>query len=392
MAITLRPRSALTTVLVGAVLALATAVACGGGGAAPSTEDADTPAVVDRGPFGGLVRGEEAPEFVPSGDWFNAAPFTLAEQLDEGRVVLVDFWTYSCVNCQRTLPFLKDWHRKYADRGLTIVGVHTPEFRFEHDPKNVARAVREAGLPYAIFQDNDWETWRAFDNSVWPAKYLIGADGRIFYRHFGEGRYEETEEAIRAALEAAGHEVQDIAVGGVEAPALDGNVVTMTRELYFGYERNFRPGGAYAAQEEYYVNPDAVLDLVDPGPPRNANVWYAHGLWNNADQAMVHIRDTEEYEDYLAFEFTARSVNPVMSAREPVEVLVQLDGLALDPGQAGGDVDWDAMGRSIVRVDEPRMYHVVELPALGEHVLRLSVKDDWVSVYSVTFGAYVEGP
>ena len=358
-----------------------------------ATSEATPTRPINRGPYGGLVAGEAAPEFVGTQEWFNSEPLTLAELLGDGQVVLVDFWTYSCVNCQRTLPYLRDWHAKYGDLGLTIVGVHTPEFRFEENADNVREAIVEAGIQYPVVQDNDRKTWRAFDNRVWPAKYLIGADGTVFYRHFGEGAYEETEEAIRAALEAAGRDVSDVKVGGLTEPPLDGEMQGMTRELYFGYERNYSATGVYAAQDDYYGQPDTVIDFVDPGPPRKPNVWYAQGLWNNADQALVHLRDTDTYEDYVTFEFTARAVNPVFSAPSAgATVVVELDGQPLAVEQAGPDVDWDDMGRSIVRIEDPRMYRVVELPERGTHTLTISSREFGLSIYSITFGSYVEGP
>lgn len=365
--------------------------ACGGA-AGDGTPSSAT--VVDRGPFGGLVPGEAAPELAGTGEWFNSSALTLAALREEGRIVLIDFWTYSCVNCLRTLPFLNDWHAKYADLGLTIIGVHTPEFRFEESAENVRRAILEGGIGYPVVQDNQRLTWRAFDNRVWPAKYLVGADGLVFYRHFGEGRYDETEEAIRAALEAAGRDLSGVRPGGLVAPALAGELSRMTRELYFGYERNYSSTGVYAAQAEYYEQADTVIDFTDPGPPRRPNVWYAQGLWNNADEALVLLQDSATFDDYVTFEFTARSVNPVLSPplSGPALVLVELDGAPLRPEEAGPDVDWDAEGRSLVRVDRPGMYRVVELSEVDTRVITLSARERGLSIYSVTFGSYEEGP
>lgn len=200
-----------TSVLVAFVLG-ACASGTGGSTAAPSSPDneASPPTTTgaattfERGPYGGLVPGEGAPEFVGTQEWFNTEPLTLQGLLERGQVVLVDFWTYSCFNCQNTQPYLLEWHEKYGDEGLTIVGVHTPEFRYEEDAASVHEAILAAGIQYPVVQDNDRATWRAFDNHVWPAMYLVGADGQIVYRHFGEGRYEETERAIREAIAAAG--------------------------------------------------------------------------------------------------------------------------------------------------------------------------------------------
>ena len=394
LAVTLAGLLALALVACSSAEDAATTTPSGDASASSGAAAESTPArPIDRGPYGGLVAGEAAPEFVGTQEWFNSEPLTLEGLLGAGQVVLVDFWTYSCVNCQRTLPYVREWNAKYGDLGLTIVGVHTPEFRFEEDAGNVRNAILEAGIQYPVVQDNDRKTWRAFDNRVWPAKYLIGADGKVFYRHFGEGAYDETEEAIRAALEAAGRDVSDVKIGGLTEPALDGEMQGMTRELYFGYERNYSATGVYAAQDEYYGQPDTVIDFVDPGPPRKPNVWYAQGLWNNSDQAMVHLRDTDTYEDYIAFEFTARAVNPVFSAPSAgATVVIELDGAPLTAEQAGPDVDWDEMGRSIVRIDDPRMYRVVELPERDTRTLTIRSSERGLSLYSVTFGSYVEGP
>ena len=159
-----------------------------------------------------------APELTDTGRWINSAPFTLSEQMENGKVVLVDFWTYTCINCIRTLPYLRDWHEKYGDRGLVILGVHSPEFEFEKVYENVVEAVEGFGLKYAIVQDNEYGTWKAFNNRYWPAKYLIDVNRTIRYSHIGEGSYDETEEAIRELLVEAGHDVQGIPVGTDRRP------------------------------------------------------------------------------------------------------------------------------------------------------------------------------
>ena len=147
-------------------------------------------------------------EFKDPGPWINSDSFALSDKT--GEVVLVDFWTYTCVNCIRTLPYLKDWHRKYGERGLTIVGVHSPEFDFEKVFQNVDSAVSQLGVEHAVFLDNEKETWREFNNRYWPAKYLVDHKGIIRYQHFGEGDYAQTEHAIRKQLERAGFDVSDI--------------------------------------------------------------------------------------------------------------------------------------------------------------------------------------
>ena len=178
--------------------------------------------------------------------WLNSEASTIADKLADNQIVLVDFWTYTCVNCLRTLPFLREWHAKYSDRGLVILGVHTPEFEFEEEYDNVAKALEREGIEWPILQDNDYKTWNSFANRFWPAKYLIGLDGQLRYRHYGEGQYVETEQAIRDTLTEAGHDVSDIPIGSTEGALRDPVANRITRELYGGYQRNYTQSGLYA--------------------------------------------------------------------------------------------------------------------------------------------------
>ena len=185
-------------------------------GAAPTTRASE------------LTGTTQAPELTGTGQWINSEPFTLSEQMEKGKVVLVDFWTYTCINCIRTLPYMRDWHEKYADKGLVVLGVHTPEFAFEKVFENVVEAVERFGLKYAIVQDNEFGTWKAFNNRYWPAKYLIDANRTIRYYHFGEGAYDKTEEAIRELLVEAGYDIQEIPVGA--GPGPETPVAAVSRE------------------------------------------------------------------------------------------------------------------------------------------------------------------
>ena len=168
-----------------------------------------------------------APELRDTGAWINSDPFTVENQ--RGKVVLIDFWTYTCINCIRTLPYLKSWHDRYAEEGLVILGVHTPEFEFEKVLTNVQDAVAEFEIEYAVVQDNDFGTWRAYRNRFWPAKYLIDKDGYIRYTHFGEGAYEETEEKIRELLAERGSDLSGISSQVEPAPALDAGTLNASR-------------------------------------------------------------------------------------------------------------------------------------------------------------------
>lgn len=348
-------------------------------------------------PIGGgaaSAGGHPAPELAGLTEWTNSAPLTLAALRAEKRVVLVDFWTYTCVNCIRTLPYLKQWHARYAAAGLTIIGVHAPEFDFEHDAGNVRRAVEANGITYPVALDNEMKTWDAFENNAWPAKYLVTADGQVRFTHTGEGNYEGTERAIREALTAAGHDVSAIPSGGLPEPSRDPKATSITRELYGGYERNFHPRGAYAAQNAYYKGPDLVQDYSDGTGPRAADVWYLQGRWKNEREAIVHARATQNLEDYLAFAFHARSVNAVMQPRltgAAYEVIVEIDGRPLRRDEAGLDITFDAGGRSIVKVQEPRMYSLAILPALADHELKLRSNSMDFAMYALTFGIYTAG-
>ena len=327
--------------------------------------------------------------------WLNSEPLTIAGELEAGRVVLIDFWTYTCINCIRTLPYLREWHEKYADSGLVIIGLHAPEFDFEHEAENVLAAMERLDVGWPVAQDNDFRTWRAFENRFWPAKYLFGVDGRIRYEHFGEGQYIETEEEIRAALTQAGHDVTSIPLGSV-GPVRDPDAGAQTRELYGGYERNYHVRGLYAAQDEYYAGPDLELEYYDIDTAkrdREHNRWYVHGLWRNEREAIVHARQTANFEDYFALRFVSRSVNVVLNPPPGASftVVVELDGRALTHEEAGADIVYDEAGRSIIVVTEPRAYAIVELPEWGDHELKLRSNSDQFAIFALTFGNYLEG-
>ena len=356
----------------------------------------------------GCFDGGPAPEFQGIEGWINSRPLSL-EAL-RGKVVLVDFWTYSCVNCIRTFSYLKEWHEKYAGYGLVIVGVHTPEFEFEKRRANVENAAQTYGLEYPIAQDNDYRTWQAYRNNSWPAKYLIDRQGDLRYNHFGEGAYSETEEMIRELLTESGFPLQDVPVSSAIEPEPDPEALghdpgrRLTRELYAGYERNeslpsssaatlFGPLPAYIIHEEYYLQRDAEVFYEDPGRHLN-NFIYLQGLWRNGRESLTHGRVTADYEDYIAIKFFANSVNAVMqgSVGSPQRLRITLDGLPLKQEIAGPDVTFAPDDSSYVLVGQPKLYRLVEQPIFSGHELRLSPQGSDFSLFSFTFGAYPEGP
>ena len=328
--------------------------------------------------------------------WINSDPTSIAQLTSEGKVVLVDFWTYTCVNCLRTLPFLREWQEKYADNGLVILGVHSPEFEFEKEIENVQKSVDDEGIEWPVALDNEMSTWRSFNNRYWPAKYLIGVDGEIHYSHFGEGAYRETELEIRRVLEASGYDVSGIPVGEIQNSRRDATARSVTRELYGGYDRNYSVYGLYAAQDEYYVGPDREVEYEDIYAERNSyppQKFVLNGLWRNEQESVVHARETTDLSGYIALRFHGRSANVVIDPPEPDEfkVYVELDGRWLMENEAGVDIEFDDEGRSYFNVDEGRMYKIVETPEYVEDTLKLSSDSKNFAVFAFTFGIYDGG-
>jgi cytochrome c biogenesis protein CcdA/thiol-disulfide isomerase/thioredoxin len=307
-----------------------------------------------------------APDFTGNDRWFNTpagAPLDLAGL--RGRVVLIDFWTYTCINCIRTLPYLRAWDGRYRDEGLTIVGVHTPEFAFEREADNVMEAIAANRLRYPVAQDNEYATWSAWGNQYWPAKYLIDARGRVRYAHFGEGAYEETEAAIRALLAEAGRDrlgpVAD-ARGETADPGL------VTPETYLGHERaeGFVPGPPRPGY--------GVYDAPDELRPVS---FALSGAWYVGRESATAVRDAR-----IEARVTARKVFLVLGSKggRPRDVHVLLDGRPVREAEAGEDA---RDGRVTVR--EERLYRLVSLPQVEDRRLTLRIPAG-VTGYAFTFG------
>ena len=333
--------------------------------------------------------------------WLNGAETTIALELAKGNIVLIDFWTYTCINCIRTLPFLTEWDRKYRDHGLVIIGVHTPEFAFEERIENVRAANAEHNVEYLVAIDNDYRTWRAFQNRWWPRKFLIGPTDDspmgVRYDHIGEGHYEQTERAIREALEAVGKDLSDVPFGvSAPIPTRQGGTPRQTRELYMGWKRNVGSGGPYAGQDAYFLTGrgiDTQFFDVDRSE-REHNFWYVEGLWRIEDEAIVHARTTDNLEDYVALLIRGRTANIVLTVAEdgaPFRVYVELDGRWLFPNEAGSHIQWDDEGRSYILVTENDLYRLVFLPEWSEHELTLRSDSDQFRLFAFTFGSYVGG-
>ncbi len=362
-----------------------------------------------------LVNIERIPQVDGIDAWLNTdMELSIADLVSEGNVVLVDFWTYTCVNCIRTLPFLRDWWARYEDDGLVILGIHTPEFEFEKDYDNVAEALDTHDISWPVAQDNFMTTWRNFENRYWPAKYLFNSRGEMIYSHFGEGHYGETEQQIRNALVEAGADLSDDPLDLPEDQIRDAafqsarrmGSAEVTPELYAGWERNLgvaRIGRhPYVAQYEEYFNSipfdvenaTGVIDVTIPQELKR-HVLYFQGQWSVEPERIRHARTTENLEDYLALNYAAKSVNAVLTSDsgEPYQVIVTVDGAMLTPENAGADIQWDEDGYSYILVDEPRMYGIVDNPQyLPQSVLTMRSNSDDFGLFAFTFGVYAEGP
>jgi thiol-disulfide isomerase/thioredoxin len=287
------------------------------------------------------------PEFSGISAWLNSPPLTM-EGL-RGKVVLVQFWTYSCINCLRTLPYVTRWHEQYKDKGLVVVGVHTPEFAFEKERANVETAIKRLGIHYPVAQDNQYRTWRAFGNQYWPAAYLIDRSGAIVATQFGEGGYQQMENTI-ARLIGERTPVAQAADPDLSAVA--------TPELYLGSEKNddaIVETQNAARGERSYALPDSV-------PP---NRFALSGLWNVTDDRVTSSADGDE----IVLRFNAPKVNLVAGSLSRQTLSVTIDDMPQPP----------------VTVDGSRLYSLYS-GAGGEHVLRLRVPRAGLSAYSFTFG------
>ena len=331
----------------------------------------------------GLI-ASKASQFATEGDlpslggatgWLNSHQLTRADL--RGKVVVIDFWTYSCINWRRTLPYVRAWAEKYKDQGLVVIGVHTPEFTFEKDIDNVRQAAEVMRIDYPIAIDNGYALWRAFNNEYWPALYLIDAQGHIRAHKFGEGDYDQSERAIQQLLTRAGaggfaHELVSVDAVGAEAAADWGNL--QSPENYVGYERtqNFASPGGLRARKCYKYTSPARLKL---------NHWALAGNWTAEKQAIV----LSEANGRIAYQFHARDLHVVMgpAARgKPVRFRILLDGGP--PGAAHG-TDVDEQGNGMVR--EPRMHQLIrQTRPIVDRRFEIEFLDPGIEAFSFTFG------
>lgn len=333
---------------------------------------------------------------LPPGTWLNVdGPLT--HQDLRGKVILVDFWDYTCVNCVRTLPYLRAWHGRYHDRGLLILGIHAPEFKFASTAAQVATAVDEFGLPYPVLLDNHFQAWSLFANKAWPTRHLVDHTGYIRFRRQGEGYYEETERAIQALLRQRD---PGVSLPAPLPPLRDADApgavcYRTTPELYAGYQGGGLFGGALGNPEGYVTDGIMIYSLPDEAEWQEGQ-FLLEGFWRAYPESLAFAGDSG---GRVVLPYSAAGVNAVMSpSGDPVEVMLNLrptkatplvevrqDGASLLPSVAGEDVAFDDNGRSFLHIDRPRLYDIVRNSDFENHTLELIFRARGIALYSFTF-------
>ncbi|MBI2029682.1 cytochrome c biogenesis protein DipZ [Candidatus Gottesmanbacteria bacterium] len=305
-----------------------------------------SPTTSDKLPF-----YSKAADFVGITNWLNSPPLTIGEM--KGKVVLVDFWTYTCINCIRTLPYITSWYEKYKDKGFVVVGVHTPEFEFEKSTQNVENAIKQYKINYPVAQDNDYQTWDAYNNRYWPAKYLVDKDGNIRYFHFGEGKYDETEKAIQSLLEEKGEAVEEDMVDIEDQTPKTRN----TPETYLGFLRMVN-----------FASPEAVESQIFTIPTNlSTNQWALGENWTIEGEFSTSGKDAS-----LELNFYADKVFLVIKPNQPGDTIkVFLDGELINT----------------ITLDTDRLYEIINLQGNpGNHKLKLEFPNEDTSIFAFTFG------
>jgi cytochrome c biogenesis protein CcdA/thiol-disulfide isomerase/thioredoxin len=343
----------------------------------PSTMAMSGPSMMRAKPAGeseALPVEGVAPSLDGAVEWLNSKPLT-TEQL-KGKVVVVDFWTYSCINCLRAIPYVRAWAEKYRDHGLVVIGVHAPEFAFERNVDNVKKAIATLGIGYPVAIDNEYKIWRAFDNEYWPAHYFIDAKGQIRHHHFGEGDYDESEQVIQQLLTEAGDKSVPggiVAVNALGAEAASAKSDVKSPETYVGYDR-----------ADHFVSPGGVVQdsshVYAAGTP-GLNDWSLVGDWTiGSERAQSNAKDAA-----IVYRFHARDLHLVLgpsSDGKPVRFVVTIDGKS--PG-AGHGVDVDPEGNGVVTAQ--RLYQLVRDPgAVADHTFEIRFLDPGAQAYAFTFG------
>ena len=315
---------------------------------------------------------QKVPNILDATEYINTSPNELGKIL-EGKVVLYDIWTYSCINCIRTLPYITTWDEKYRDEGLVIVGIHTPEFEFEKNKNNVLAAVKKFDINYPVVLDNDKEIWNSFQNQYWPRKYIADHDGYIRYDHIGEGSYTETEKVIQKLLSERS-QLFGIANNTLELTKLTEfeHSTFRTPELYFGYK--FASGRNQLGNEQGF-KPEMLVEYKIPSETKQ-HYYYLDGKWNNTKDSMKLVSEN----GLIMLNYNAKQVNIVASNNSILEIFV--DGKIVPNYMAGLDLN----SQNKIVVSEARLYNIINSSDTESHELIINVKGSEFEIFTLTFG------
>ncbi|NND86196.1 MAG: redoxin domain-containing protein [Nitrosopumilus sp.] len=315
---------------------------------------------------------KKAPDLVGIEYYLNTSSEELRDEIKD-KVVLYDIWTYSCINCIRTLPYITAWNEKYSDQGLLIIGIHSPEFEFEKDPNNVKMAISKYGIEYPVVLDNEMETWKAFENRYWPRKYIADHEGYIRYDHIGEGAYQETEKIIQKLLEE-----RALSIGIQMASAIPlvqinefEHTLFRTPELYFGY--HFAQNRNQLGSQEGF-QPEKTIKYSEP-EKFDLHKFYPIGEWKNLQDSMELVSQ----KGSIKLLYNAKEVNIVTANNAELEIL--LDGLPLSEKYSGKDIQ----GNNLI-VSEPGLYNIVSSESSSSHIMDIKIKGKGFQIFTFTFG------
>ena len=318
-------------------------------------------------------RFKKAPKIVGIAEYINTTPEQLEKDI-ENKVVLYDIWTYSCINCVRTLPYITAWNEKYSDDGLLIIGIHSPEFEFEKDLDNVKIAVEKYGIKYPVVLDNDWQTWKAFENRYWPRKYIADDEGYIRYDHIGEGAYQETEKVIQQLLKERAMNLGLQVASAQQLVDLEEfeHSSFRTPELYFGYK--FAQGRNQLGNSEGF-NPNQDITYTIPAKLEQ-HKFYLEGTWRNLEGSMKLVSDS----GMIKLPYHAKEVNIVTG--NSATLRIELDGAKLPAEYMGLDIT----NEGILNSSEDGLYNIIKSDVAASHLLEIHLDKPGFEIYTFTFG------
>ncbi|MDC1024154.1 redoxin family protein [Nitrosopumilus sp.] len=316
---------------------------------------------------------KKAPNLVGISDYLNTTPEKLSKDM-ENKVILYDIWTYSCVNCIRTLPYITAWDEKYAEQGLLIIGIHSPEFEFEKNAENVQVAIEKYGIDYPVVLDNDMKTWKAFENNYWPRKYIADHQGNLRYDHIGEGGYQETEKIIQQLLEERSKSMKIEVMSSTSLVSIEEFEHTLFRspELYFGYK--FAQNRNQLGSEEGFQQ-GKIVKYYEPNNIE-LNKFYPVGNWNNQEDSM----ELTQTNGSIKLSYNAKEVNIVTENYAELEIF--LDGIPLTKENQGTDI----VEGNKLKVVNPGMYNIVSDETSSTHIMEIKIQGEGFRIFTFTFG------